>query len=347
MKLATRSFPAGALAYTNIDPVTKMQAKLFEKNPFLAFLPNIKENDSAITRTLGNIPGIKIKGKQIILKTGTDEYKKMISKLDKAFVGDSKNIDEFAIESPFMEKFLQLIKKFKSPNAYVNLLGPFSLSQMLTFAAEEQILADKSYRKLFIQLICVKALWAIKSIKEISPETVPIIVLEEPLLGQFGNIKRENDDVTVELVTNLLTRVIEKIKSAGAIVAIESMEKCDWKIPINAGVDIISFDAYNNPNNLSIIPETIVEFISRGGKINWAIVPVMTETIVKDLHVDIVEKRLFATMDGLILSGVPADFVYKSSLVSIQGNVDKLPVIFAEKAVMVATQLANRISVKI
>ena len=43
------------------------------------------------------------------------------------------------------------------PNAVVNLLGPFSISQILINAAEEEMLIDKTYRKLFIQAVCVKA----------------------------------------------------------------------------------------------------------------------------------------------------------------------------------------------
>ena len=69
----------------------------------------------------------------------------------------------------------------------------------------------------------------------------------------------------------------------------------------------------------------------------------MTEAVVKSLNIDYIAHRLCATMDGLILAGVPERLVYNSALVSIQGNVDKLPIIFAEKAVILSTQLAKRI----
>ena len=159
-------------------------------------------------------------------------------------------------------------------------------------------------------------------------------MLEEPMFGKLGDIKRENEDISIELVTNMFSRVVEKLKQSGAIVGVQCFGKCDWKIPISAGVDIISFDAYNNPNNISIIPEMITDFIKRGGKINWAIVPVMTESIVKGLNIDYVANRLFATMEGLILAGVPLDMVYKSALVSVQGDVNHLPIIFSEKAII-------------
>ena len=346
MKFSTRCIPLGALPYDNIDTATKMIAKLFEKSPFLPFLPKISTEDTVINRTLENIPGIKITGSKVQIKITSNSYKQNMSLLENAFNRpEIENLEHFAISSPFIEKFFYMIKKFKPEQAVINLLGPFSISQKLINAAEEEMLVDKTYRKLFIQSICVKALWAIKKIKEISPETTPLIILEEPMLGQLGNLKRENEEISIDLVTSLFARVIEKLKEAGANIGIHCSEKCDWKIPINAGVDLISFDAYNNPNNLSIIPEQIIEFIARGGKINWGIVPVINESIVKSLNIDYVSKRLFATMEGLILAGVSAPFVYNSALVSIQGDTAHLPIIFSEKASILATQLAKRIPV--
>lgn len=347
MKLNTRCLPLGALPYENIDTAARMIAKLFEKSPYLPVLPLLDNNDTILQRTLHNIPGIKIKDSKVIVKTSTNSYKQGLVKLDKAF-NDPKieNLEPYAIESVFLEKFFQLIKKFKSPHACINLLGPFTLSQIIKNSIEEQTLTDKSFRKLFIQAVCVKALWMINKIKEINSNTVPIVILEEPLFYTLGDIKREDEEITVELVTHLFTRTIETLKAAGAIVAVQSKEKCDWKIPINAGVDIISFDAYNNPNNLCIIPDNITEFIARGGKINWGIIPVASESIVKSLNIDYITNRLFATMEGLIIAGVSEKLVYNSALVSVQNDVDKLPLIFAEKALILSTQVAGRIPIK-
>ena len=347
MKLRTRCFPLGALPYETIQTATKMVAKFFEQMPFLAVLPNLSPEDSVLQRTLGNIPGIIIKDTRVSLNLGDASYKAGLLKLDKAFNNPTPaNLEPFAIEAPFLEKYLQIIKKFQSANAVINLIGPFTISQLLTVAAEEHMLVDKNFRKLFIQSVCVKALWMMNKIKEYCPTTVPIVVLEESLFGQLGNIKRENEDITVDLVTNLFVRVAEKIKAAGGLVAVQCLDKCDWKIPINAGVDIISFDAYSNYNNLSIIPEKLVEFISRGGKINWGIVPVMTEAMVRSLNIDFLTKRLFHSFEDIIISGVPERFIYNSSLVSVQGNVDKLPVLFAEKAIILSSQLSKRIPFK-
>jgi hypothetical protein len=343
MKLATRCFPLGNLPYEEIEPTVRMEAKIFESFPYLALLPKIEPNETLLKRTLENIPGIKLED-NVVSAQLTSKFQQELTKLDKAFTQPTKkNLEPYAISSVFLEKYCQLIKKFKPANACINILGPFTVSQILKSTADEQILMDKNFRKLFIQAVSVKALWAIEKIKECCPTTIPVIVLEEPMFGQLGLIKRANEDITIDLVTGFFSKVIEKIKSADGIVAVQCLEKCDWKIPINAGVDIISYDAYSNPNNLTIIPETITEFLLNGGKINWGIIPVINENTIKLSNIDSVSKRLFTTMEILINSGVTARLVYNSALVSVQGNLDNLPLIFAEKAIILASQLSKRI----
>lgn len=348
MKIATKVFPLGAIPYDDIEPAVKMLVKLYEKIPYLSFLPKIVENDTIITRSFSKLPGVRKEGKKYVFISTSKSYKNGLVVLDKAFNKPTSDLlEDYAVESQFWVKYIQIIKKFKPHNACINFIGPFTMSQMLRRSSDEpQLLLEKAYRKMFIESICVKALWTIEKIKEVSPNTVPIVVLEEPWANRFGEVRRDSEDITPDMITNMYRRIVEKLKEYGALVAVQSMEKCDWKIPINAGVDIISFDAYNNPNNLNIIPETIVEFIARGGKINWGIVPVMTEAMVKSLNIDYLENRLKATMEGLIIAGVPQDMVYKSALVSVQGDVDHLPIIFAEKALILATQLASRLQNK-
>ena len=67
MKVASKSVPNGALPYENIPSATKMMAKLFEQNPYLPFLPNVINDDNILTRTLSNIPGIKLKDRKVFV----------------------------------------------------------------------------------------------------------------------------------------------------------------------------------------------------------------------------------------------------------------------------------------
>ena len=347
MKINFKCLPVGDLPSEDNAMATKMMVKLFENVPFLAMLPKASPTENLIHRTLENIPGVILKTKKVIFNDKKDDFKPALTALDYAFNNPSlENLEPYKINSFFFPKYLQILKRIKPAETVVNILGPFTVSQLLTNKDGIQLLSDKYYRKLVIQAVSIKALWLIHQIKSASPDTHPIIVLEEPLLYKYGDVKRENEDITREVIINLFLKVIQKIKEYQGLTAVQSFEKCDWQIPIEAGADIISFDAYNNPNNLSIIAEKINNFLIQGGRINWAIVPVKNEALVKSLNIDQVYNRFIKTIEGLVTAGVSERLAYNRAIVSIQGNVDNLPLIFAEKAIILATQLSKRIPFK-
>ena len=102
----------------------------------------------------------------------------------------------------------------------------------------------------------------------------------------------------------------------------------------------------DTPNDWDMVEEKINEYLVRGGRINWAIVPVMNETIVKSLSVEYIYDRFIKTIEGLIVAGTSEKLTYNRATISIQGDINSLPLIFAEKALIVANQVSKRIPVK-
>jgi len=346
MKKTFRCLPVGDLPYDTDKAATKMTVRLFENVPFLANLPNASKDETLIKRTLMNTPGIVIKDNNAVFSDANPDLKSQFVLLDSTFNNPTpENLEVFKFETFFLPKYYQIIARIKPQETVVNLLGPFTVSQLLMTKEGTKFIADKFYRKLVIQAIAVKALWIINKIKELSPHTKPLIMLEEPMLHKAGDVKREFEDMTQDIIINIFAKVISKIKDSGASVGIQCFEKCDWQIPLAAGVDMISFDAYNNPNNLNIIASKINGFLARGGRINWAIVPTVNETLVKSLSADYIFDRFIKTAEGLIISGASDKLVYNHSTVSINGNINHLSLIFAEKALMAAFQAGKRIPV--
>ena len=345
MKITFKCLPVGSLPYDNVSYAVKMMMKLFEKSPFLPFLPLV--NPEVLNRTIEGFRWIKHTNKKLILRTSGEGFKQDALNLDRAFNSPSAELLEpFKISSDFMDKFLLMMQRLKPAEAIINLMGPFSLLHMFESSEVTAPIADRSCRKLAIQAVCAKALWMTMMIKQLSPDTLPVFILEEPMLHKFGDIRRQYDDVTRDTIINLFSKVIQKIKEYHGAVGIQCFEKCDWTIPIEAGADIISFNAYDHPNNINILPEVITNFLAGGGHINWAIVPVKNETLVKSLNIDDVYRRFEKTAEGLILAGVSERLIYTRAMTSAQGNLNHLPVIFAEKAIMLSSQLAKRVAAK-
>ena len=347
MKLNFRNLPCGNLPYDNVQLCKQMILRLYENIPYLAQLPLVDKNDNIKFRTFENIPCVVMKEGKFLLPDCTNEkFISVLSKMENAY--NSDNPEDYApygsSDTPFTELYCEMLSRFKPEYTVINLLGPFSFANMVFNKNANTLLIDRAYRKFIIQAVTVKALWFVSKVKALSPNTKPIILFEENLLYKFGTIKRTSDELNKETVVTLFTKVFSKIQKAGALVGVQSMEKCNWQLVFDTNnVNLISFDAYNNPNNLHIISDSVNKFLARGGYINWGIVPSSSEIAVRGLNFDSAYNRLIQTIESLVSEGVSADLIYKQSTVSVQGDMEELPILFAEKALMIADKVSKKL----
>ena len=345
MKLNFRNLPTASLPYEDIKICKRMMLRLYENIPFLAELPKIDPNDNIINRTLENIPGIQYSEKKILIDDYTTaEFVKASSELSHAFDNlDTSIIDTYSSSAPYWEIYTEMLKRINPEYTIIKLIGPFSLAEMIFNVNTVTLLREKAYRKYLIQAVGAKALWYINKIKSISPNTKLIVLFEEHQLYKFGSIKRNNEEITKETIITMFSKLFQKIQSCGGLVGVQSFEKCNWQLLIDSNVNLISFDAYNNTTSLDIIAEKLGKFLAMGGYINWAIIPVNNEKSIRALNIDFANKLFTKAIENLSSEGVSLDLLYKNCTVSVQGNLDKLPILFAEKALMIESQLGKKI----
>ncbi len=347
LHLSLKCLPNGALPYTDDKLPTKMMTKLFEDTPYLGLFPRVNEHDNLIDMTFENIPGIKIGPRKIILRSDTTAFISKFDQMDKVYNNPTpEGLEEYSTTSFFLQKYLKIIERIKPKETVFSLLGPFTMSQMISIKDDINPISDKYYRKFLTQAICLKAMWLINKIKDVSPETLPIVLFDEPKFNQYGMVKKDNEDVTKEVVVHFYAKIFEKLRGCGAAVGVQSFEKCDWQVIMEAAPDLISFDAYNNSYNLNIIADKVNHYLANGGHINWGMIPVQSENAIKSLAIDSLYDRFISTIEALIDSGVSERLAHNRSMVSTQGNIDSLPLIFAEKALILSTQLAQKIPTK-
>lgn len=346
MNLNFKNMPNGSLPYDNVQSCKKMVLRLYDKFPFLPELPLLNPNDTTVKRTLYNLPCLKEKdGRLLLPESNNDQLQMALMHFDKIYNSESlKDFEQYAFNTPFMEIFEAMLEKFQPKNTILHILGPFSFANIIFNRKATEILTDRNFRKYVTQTVTLKALWFIHKVKSISPKTTPIIMFNENLLYKFGNLKRINENITNDTVITILTKVFERVKKTGALIGVQSFTKCNWQLVFDTNlVDIISFDAYNNPNNLNILAQSVNNFLSKGGYINWAITPVMNENVIRSLNIELLFNRFINTIENLASLGVSVDLLYRNSTVSVQGDLSKFPILFAEKALMLTEQLGKRI----
>ena len=68
----------------------------------------------------------------------------------------------------------------------------------------------------------------------------------------------------------------------GGLKGVHCCGNTDWSVLLDTSVDIISFDAYNYAQSLSLYPAEIKKFLDRGGTIAWGIVPNEEEALARE-----------------------------------------------------------------
>ena len=343
MNLNFKILPINNMPYTDEMAMTRLMVRIFENIPCLAMLPNIDKSENLIDRTLTSFAGLKKTDSKYTKVSLSD---KDVSEIENAV--SSLNLDileNFKVQSVFLKKYLQIVERIKPKQTLISLYGIFSTILFLEKNGYVDILKDKKTRKLLILYYIAQALWCILKVKSISPNTTPIILYDEPELYKFSQVKRSDTKIQNSTLITIFTKVFEQIHQNGGLVGIQSFSKCDWNIPLDSGIDIISFDAHNNPYNLHVVAKELNLFLHNGGIINWAIIPANNDENIKNQTVDNILKKTSKAIEMLTAEGVDIQLTYNNSVISIVNSLEKLPIFFAEKALMIAYQASKRMPV--
>ena len=117
--------------------------------------------------------------------------------------------------------------------------------------------------------ILMKALWQLERLAPWGAER--ILFVDEPILAAFGSSAYIN--LTREQAVAILGENFSAVKSTGALVGSHCCGNTDWSLMVEAGVDIINFDAYVYMDTIGLYAESLAEFLDRGGYLAWGIVP--------------------------------------------------------------------------
>ncbi len=143
--------------------------------------------------------------------------------------------------------------------------GPLTWGLSVTDEEGKAILYDDVLGDALAKFLRLKAAWQEKQLTEISPNT--IIFVDEPYMASFGSVAVP---LSKEKVVSLLEEVFRGIKG---LKGVHCCGNTDWSVILETSLDIVSFDAYNYAQSLSLYPAETKAFLGRKGVIAWGIVP--------------------------------------------------------------------------
>ena len=264
-----------------VDTHDEAVSIIFEHTPDIPLWAQLPRNpkELMIPQFLPGMPGVVKENETVFVDIGSPAYENEILSFYEDYVSVTEGglpLDgtRFAMTDDTARGFFSFIDHVKSlPSLPVavkgQITGPISFTLGIADREKRAIFYDEQARDAAIKLLAMKATWQAKAMGCFGK---PVIVfLDEPALASFGT--SETISMTADDVLNCLKEVVDAVHAAGALAGIHVCANTDWSLVLDAGVDIVNFDAYGYFDRFILFPERIRSFIRNGGVIAWGIVP--------------------------------------------------------------------------
>jgi len=269
----------------------------------------------------------EVKSKMIIDTSGdpTSELEKFYEN----FV--MENLEYFRISPEYSRGIYAMEEKLKSalPSSLLyfkhQVTGPNTFGLASVDENKRAIYYNDVFRDTVVKGITMKARWLLDRFKSFGFKQICFV--DEPILSAFGS----STYVSVQKadVVEYLNEVVEAIHKEGALVGTHCCGNTEWPILIDAGVDIINFDAYEFGDTIGYYPEQIKGFLEKGGVIAWGIVP--TSEKIREENTDSLKIKLEHNIDNLAGKGIDKDLIWEQCLLTPSCGTGSLSVELSDK----------------
>ena len=141
----------------------------------------------------------------------------------------------------------------------------------------------------------------------------------------------------------MIETISNVIKENGGISAIHCCGKCDWTVPILAGIDIVNLDAYAFGEHFSLFGKAIEKLLQRGGKIAWGLVPTLDPEALTQITLEDLIEKFQASINYLTKKGIDEKLIIDNSLVTPSCGAGALNIELAEKAMDLVFELSQEL----
>jgi len=284
----------GSMPHTDPSEACSQVIHYLKEIPAWPQLPKRSFLENMYVQFSQGFPGAVVKEDSIYIDRSQD-LDKPLERLYAAYLGN--DIDKYPISSDYaagLHSFLAL-KNLAPRVVKGQITGPISWGLTVTDDSRRAILYDDTLADAMAKLLRLKAAWQEKTLSQISRNT--IIFVDEPYMVSFGSAYVS---LSRERVINLLEEVF------GGISGLKGVHCCgntDWSVLLGTSADILSFDAYNYAQSLSLYPAEIKKFLDRKGTIAWGIIPNNEDLLAKE-SVASLKDRLDEAMAPFTRSGI-------------------------------------------
>ena len=324
MKTRFLSTAIGSMPFT--DPDYSAQVSLDRLDaPIWPQLPRIGLNEQMEIQYSEGMPCARIdyEKKRMYFDTSVDYsedfanfYEQYITAMDPdSGNGDCSGLSispDFSRGIPALEKALRLRLPMqgKLPFLKVQTTGPLSFALTIVDENKRAIYYNEEFRDVIVKALAMKCRWQIQKFQPYADKIICFI--DEPILSAFGSstyVSVQHDDVVTQL-----QEVIAAIHADGALAGVHCCGNTEWSILIEAGVDIVNFDAFEYGRTIAMYPAAVKAHLEKGGILAWGIVP--TSRAIREQTALTLEDRLEQMMDNLAAQGIDKSLIVGQAMIT-------------------------------
>ncbi len=249
----------------------------------------------------------------------SEEYSKGIYALEKRLEETGKKLDYVKVQTT----------------------GPCSFALTIVDENKRAMWYNEEFRDVIIKSIAMKCRWQIQKFSKYAEKVICFI--DEPILSAFGSstyVSVQREDVVAAL-----EEVIDAVHADNGITGIHCCGNTEWSILIDAGVDMVNFDAFEFGETIAMYPEHVKSHLEKGGTLAWGVVPTSTE--IREQTVETLETQLEKVMDNLVeKTGLDKKVILEQALITPSCGTGSMEEADAEKVFELTGKLSNKMKEK-
>jgi hypothetical protein len=342
----------GSMPFKDVEHAVDVSLTKLPEAPFWPQLPKLDLNEQMEIQYSEGMPCIVIdreKGRMYFDTSG--DYSEAFAEFYEAYMmamdpdegtGDCTAV---AISPDFSKGLYPMEKRLQSlgsqlPFVKVQTTGPCSFALTIVDENKRAIYYNEEFRDVVIKALAMKCRWQIQKFQPFAEKVICFV--DEPILSGFGSstyISVKREDVVAHLA-----EMIEAVRMDNGIAGIHCCGNTEWSILIDAGVDIVNFDAFGYGDTIAMYPEAVKIHLERGGMLAWGIVP--TSKAIQEQTVETMEAHFEKVMDNLAAKGVDKQLIVEQAIVTPSCGTGSMDPADAEKVFEMTALLSKTMKEK-
>jgi hypothetical protein len=320
----------GSLPHAKAEDAVRVVLASIPDAPIWPQLPANGMNEQMEVQYSEGLPRVVIdREKERMYIDTTGDYSLDLANFYEKFL--LEETDYFQITPAFSQGFHAMEKALKAdgkvrPYVKVQTTGPISFGLTIVDEAKRAIYYNQEFVDAVVKGLAMKCRWQIERYQQFAEKVICFI--DEPILSAFGSSTYVS--VSREDVVAKIGEVVEAVHNAGGIAGVHCCGNTEWPILIDAGVDLVNFDAFDFGDTIALYPQAVKAHIEAGKGLAWGVVPTNSAKI-QGQTVESLVAKLDAGVDNLAkATGLDRNLILQQAMITPSCGTGSLPVADAE-----------------